>query len=154
MFIRPNMLIAASLPYIMPDNTMIKFVLDIAERELLTVRGLRTLSPRNSHYKGVYRGDQDERDAAYHQGTVWPWLIGPYAEAYLRLYGERAVKRISELIAGFGEVMDEHGISTISEVYDGDPPHMPGGTISQAWSVAEILRVMDLNDQITVKAKG
>lgn len=154
MFIRPNMLIAASLPYIMPDNSMIKSVLDIAERELLTARGLRTLSPRNPHYKGLYRGGQDERDAAYHQGTVWPWLIGPYAEASLRLYGERAVKRISELIAGFEEVMDEHGISTISEVYDGDPPHMPGGTVSQAWSVAEILRVMDLNDQVIIKGKG
>lgn len=152
MFIRPNMLIAASLPYIMPDNSMIKSVLDIAESELLTSRGLRTLSPRNPHYKGVYRGDQDERDAAYHQGTVWPWLIGPYAEASLRLYGERAVKRISELISGFEEVMDEHGISTISEVYDGDPPHLAGGAISQAWSVAEILRVMDLNDQVIVKA--
>lgn len=154
MFIRPNMLIAASLPYIMPDNSMIKSVLDIADSELLTVRGLRTLSPRNPGYKGVYQGNQEERDAAYHQGTVWPWLIGPYAEASLRLYGERAVKRISELISGFEEVMDEHGISTISEVYDGDPPHLAGGAISQAWSVAEILRVMDLNDQVMVKAGG
>ncbi len=154
MLIRPNMLIAVSLPYIIPDNSMIKSVLDIADNELLTVRGLRTLSPRDPGYKGVYHGNQEERDAAYHQGTVWPWLIGPYAEASLRLYGERAVKRISELIRGFEEVMDEHGISTISEVYDGDPPHLAGGAISQAWSVAEILRVMDLNDQVIVKAKG
>jgi len=150
MFVRPNMLIAASLPFVMPDRSMIKGILDITGSELLTERGLRTLSPKNPNYKGVYRGNQEERDAAYHQGTVWPWLIGPYADAYLRLYGDAGVKRISKLIADFEEVMDEHGISTVSEVYDGNPPHQPGGAISQAWSVAEILRVIDLNDQLTV----
>ncbi|HCC71416.1 MAG TPA: amylo-alpha-1,6-glucosidase [Bacteroidales bacterium] len=151
MYVRPNMLIAASLQYTMLDRSMIKSILDIAERELLTCRGLRTLSPKNPHYKGIYRGNQDERDEAYHQGTVWPWLIGPYAEAYLRLYGEKGVKKTSTLIKRFEEVMDEHGVSSISEVYDGDPPHLPGGSISQAWSVAEILRIIDLNDQLTVK---
>lgn len=153
MYVRPNMLIAASLPYTMLDSTMIKSILDVAESELLTCRGLRTLSPKNPHYEGVYRGTQEQRDKAYHQGTVWPWLIGPYAEAYLRLYGEKGVKNISRLIKEFENVMDEHGVSTISEVYDGNPPHLPGGAISQAWSVAEILRIMDLNDQITVKKK-
>jgi len=153
MFVRPNMLIAASLPYTMLDRSMIKDILDVAERELLTSRGLRTLSPKNPFYEGVYKGNQETRDKAYHQGTVWPWLIGPYSEAYLRLYGERGVKTISKLIKEFENVMDEHGVSTISEVYDGDPPHLPGGAISQAWSVAEILRIIDLNDQITVKKK-
>ncbi|MEA1886798.1 MAG: amylo-alpha-1,6-glucosidase [Bacteroidota bacterium] len=156
MYVRPNMLVAASLPHTMLDNDMIKSILDIAESELLTDRGLRTLSPKNPDYKGVYRGSQEQRDTAYHQGTVWPWLIGPYAEAYLRLYGENGVKKISKLIREFENVMDDHGVSTISEVYDGDPPHLPGGAISQAWSVAEILRIMDINDQLTVKkqAKG
>ncbi len=153
MYVRPNMLIAASLPHTMLDRTMIKSVLDVAESELLTCRGLRTLSPKNPNYKGVYRGNQEQRDAAYHQGTVWPWLIGPFAEAYLRLYGEKGVKKMSKLIKEFEDVMDEHGVSTISEVYDGDPPHLPGGAISQAWSVAEILRIIDLNDQLTVKKK-
>lgn len=153
MFVRPNMLIAASLEHSMLEKDMIKNMLDVAESELLTPRGLRTLSPKNPYYKGVYRGTQDERDEAYHQGTVWPWLIGPFAEAYLRLYGERGVKRISSLLKEFDEVMDEHGVSTISEVYDGDPPHMPGGAISQAWSVAEILRIMDLLDQVSMKKK-
>ncbi len=151
MFVRPNMIIAASLKHTMLSRDMIKSMLDVAESELLTCRGLRTLSPKNPHYKGVYRGTQDERDAAYHQGTVWPWLIGPFSEAYLRLYGEKGVKRISRLIKEFEEVMDEHGISTVSEIYDGNPPHQPGGAISQAWSVGEILRIIDLNDQITVK---
>lgn len=153
MFVRPNMLIAASLEHSMLDRDMIKSILDVAESELLTCRGLRTLSPKNPLYKGEYRGNQEKRDSAYHQGTVWPWLIGPFAEAYLRLYGEKGVKRISRLIREFEEVMDEHGVSTVSEVYDGNPPHLPGGAISQAWSVAEILRIMDLNDQIIVKKK-
>ena len=151
MFVRPNMVIAASLNHTILGRDMIKSILDIAESELLTCRGLRTLSPKNPHYEGVYRGDQDERDASYHQGTVWPWLLGPFAEAYLRLYGEKGVKRISRLIKEFEEVMDEHGVSTVSEIYDGNPPHQPGGAISQAWSVSEILRIIDLNDQITVK---
>ncbi|MDT8401850.1 MAG: amylo-alpha-1,6-glucosidase [Bacteroidales bacterium] len=153
MFVRPNMLIATSLEHTMLDRSMIKSILDVAESELLTSRGLRTLSPKNPLYKGVYRGKQEERDAAYHQGTVWPWLLGPFAEAYLCLYEEKGVKRISRLIREFEEVMDEHGVSTISEVYDGNPPHLPGGAISQAWSVAEILRIMDLIDQVIVKKK-
>ncbi len=151
MFVRPNMIIAASLPNIMLETRMIKSILDITEKELLTLRGLRTLSPKNPDYKGVYRGAQEERDAAYHQGTVWPWLLGHYAEAYLRIYGEKGIRIISRLVAEFENVMDEHGISSISEVYDGDPPHLPGGAISQAWSVAEILRALDLIDQLSVK---
>ncbi|MBS0011523.1 MAG: glycogen debranching enzyme family protein [Bacteroidales bacterium] len=153
MFVRPNMLIAASLQYTMLERDMIKSILDVAESELLTERGLRTLAPKNPNYEGVYRGTQEQRDAAYHQGTVWPWLIGPYAEACLRLYGERGLKQVSRIIRQFEDVMDEHGVSTISEVYDGDPPHMPGGAISQAWSVAEILRIIDLMDQVSVKKK-
>jgi predicted glycogen debranching enzyme len=147
MDVRPNMLIACSMPYSMIEKDRMKRILDVATGELLTPRGLRTLSPKNPNYKGSYAGDQDTRDSAYHQGTVWPWLMGPYCEAYLKVYGSRGVSRIRELVNGFEDVMSEHGISTISEVYDGDPPHLPGGTISQAWSVAEILRVMDLLDQ-------
>lgn len=153
MYVRPNMLIAASMPHTMLDRSMIKSILDVAESELLTDRGLRTLSPKSPEYKGIYRGSQDERDSAYHQGTVWPWLLGPYAEAYLKLHGEKGVRKISSLIMKFEDVMDEHGISSISEVYDGDPPHNPGGAISQAWSVAELLRIIDLNDQLTIQKK-
>lgn len=150
MYVRPNMLIAVSLPYSMLTKDMMKHVVDKAEQELLTPRGLRTLSPKNPDYKGVYRGDQEKRDTAYHQGTVWPWLLGPFSESYLKVYGKSGVKKIRDIIYRFEDVMDEHGISTVSEVYDGDPPHLPGGAISQAWSVAELLRIMDLIDQLTI----
>jgi predicted glycogen debranching enzyme len=143
-FVRPNMVIAASLPYVMLDNEQMKKVLDIADKELVTSRGLRTLSPGNSLYKGTYIGNQEERDSAYHQGTVWPWLMGPFCEGWLKIHGKQGVLKIRKLVYGFEEVMNEHGVSTISEIYDGDPPHAPRGAISQAWSVGEILRIIDL----------
>lgn len=146
-FVRPNMLIAASLPYSMLTKEEMKRVLDIADRELVTPRGLRTLSPGNEHYKGTYQGNQEERDRAYHQGTVWPWLLGPFCEAWLKVYGQQGVQKVRNLVYGMEEVMGEHGITTISEIYDGDPPHAPRGAISQAWSVAEILRIINLIDK-------
>jgi predicted glycogen debranching enzyme len=146
LFVRPNMLIAVSLPYSMLNKDQMKCILDLADRELVTVRGLRTLSPRNKLYKGVCVGTQEERDSAYHQGTVWPWLLGPFCEGWLKVYGCQGVHKIKKLIYGLEEVMSEHGISTISEIYDGDPPHAPQGAISQAWSVGEVLRIIDLLD--------
>ncbi|MBP5473763.1 MAG: glycogen debranching enzyme family protein [Bacteroidales bacterium] len=143
-FVRPNMLVAASLPYSMLTKEQMKGVVDVASRELVTVRGLRTLSPKNNLYKGIYTGCQEARDLAYHQGTVWPWLYGPYCEAYLKVYGKSGVQEVKRLIYGMEEVMGEHGLTTISEVYDGDPPYQPHGAISQAWSVGEVLRIMDL----------
>jgi predicted glycogen debranching enzyme len=146
LFVRPNMIIATSLPYSMLDGEQMKKVLDVADKELVTPRGLRTLSPRNSLYKGTCYGTQEERDNAYHQGTVWPWLVGPFCEGWLKIYGKQGVSKIRKLIYGFEEVMNEHGVSTISEIYDGDPPHAPRGAISQAWSVAEVLRMIELLD--------
>jgi predicted glycogen debranching enzyme len=143
-FVRPNMVIAVSLPYSMLDKDKMKRVLDIADKELVTVRGLRTLSPGNARYKGTYKGNQEERDNAYHQGTVWPWLYGPFCEGWLRVYGKQGVQKVKKLIFGLEAVMSEHGISTISEIHDGDPPHSPQGAISQAWSVGEVLRIMEL----------
>ena len=142
--IRPNMVIATSLPYSMLDADQMKKVLDVADKELVTPRGLRTLSPRDLKYKGTCEGTQEERDSAYHQGTVWPWLVGPFCEGWLRIYGKQGVNKVRKLIYGFEEVMNEHGVSTISEIYDGDPPHFPRGAISQAWSVGEVLRMIDL----------
>ena len=144
MQIRPNMVIATSLPYTMLTRDQMKSILDIVNRILVTPRGLRTLSPSDEGYKGIYCGDQDTRDLAYHQGTVWPWLIGPFCDGWLRVYGEGGVSRVRKLIMGFEETLTEAGISTISEIYDGDPPHSPGGAISQAWSVGEILRIFTL----------
>ena len=143
-FIRPNMVIAVSLPYSMLDKDQMKKVLDVADRDLVTVRGLRTLSPSNELYHGVCEGNQKERDIAYHQGTVWPWLYGPFCEGWLKVYGQQGVQKVKKLIWGLEAVMSEHGISTISEIHDGDPPHSPRGAISQAWSVGEVLRIIDI----------
>lgn len=146
MFVRPNMVIAVSMPYSMLDKEEMKRVLDVADKELVTPRGLRTLSPGNKFYKGSYHGSQEERDNAYHQGTVWPWLLGPFCEGWLKVYGNQGVQKVKKLIYGLEDVMSEHGVSTISEIYDGDPPHAPNGAISQAWSVGEVLRIIELLD--------
>ena len=144
LFVRPNMVIAVSLPYSMLSMDQMKKVLDIADKELVTPRGLRSLSPANKFYKGTYSGNQEERDNAYHQGTVWPWLLGPFCEGWLKVYGVQGVQKVENLIYGFEDVMAEHGVSTLSEIHDGDPPHAPRGAISQAWSVGEVLRIIDL----------
>ncbi|MDX9930242.1 MAG: amylo-alpha-1,6-glucosidase [Bacteroidales bacterium] len=144
MALRPNMLMAVSLPHSMLTLDQMKRILDRAAAELLTPRGLRTLTPRDRHYCGIYAGSQAERDSAYHQGTAWPWLIGPFCDGWLKVYGKAGASRVSKIIDGFEEVMNEHGVTTISEIYDGDPPHLPRGAISQAWSVAEVLRIMKL----------
>jgi predicted glycogen debranching enzyme len=139
--VRPNQIFAASLPYNPVSEQIRKLIVDKCSEELLTPRGLRTLSPKHSDYKGVYDGNIEERDSAYHQGTVWPWLLGHYAEAYLKLHGKGGISHIKKLYTGFEPAMKEHGIGSVSEVYDGNPPHLPGGAPSQAWSVAELLRM-------------
>ena len=144
MQVRPNMVLATSLPYTMLTRDQMKSILDIVNQMLVTPRGLRTLSPSEEGYKGIYCGDQETRDCAYHQGTVWPWLVGPFCDGWLRVYGEGGVSRVRKLIMGFEETLTEAGISTISEIFDGDPPHSPRGAISQAWSVGEILRIYTL----------
>ncbi len=145
--IRPNMVIAVSLPYAPVTLDMKIGVLGIAKNELLTPRGLRSLSPRFPEYKGKYFGNQQERDLTYHQGTVWPWLLGPFTEAWLDLYGKKGKEFIRDIYSGFEKVMTEAGVGTISEIYDGDPPHEARGAISQAWSVAELLRIKWMLDQ-------
>lgn len=139
--IRPNMLFACSLPYMPIDEDIRKLIIDKIRLQLLTPRGLRTLSPEDPQYKGFYYGDQATRDRAYHQGTIWPWLIGHYAEAYLKIHGKAGLSHIEKLYRGFEEEMFEHGIGTLSEVFDGDPPYRAAGAISQAWSVAEVIRM-------------
>ena len=142
--VRPNQIFAASLKYSPIDDEMKNAVLTVVEKELLTVKGLRTLSPKNLSYKGRCKGDLMTRDLAYHQGSVWPWLFGHFAEAYLNLHGKSGVKLIDRYLAGFEDEMSNHGVGSISEIFDGDPPHKARGTISQAWSVAEILRSKQL----------
>ena len=143
-FVRPNMVIATSLPYSMLLCDQMKSVLDIADKELVTTRGLRSLSPRNPNYIGICCGTEEERGKAYHQGTAWPWLLGLFCEGWLRVYGKQGVGKVRRLAYAFEEVMSEHGVSSISEIYDGDPPHTARGAISQAWSVSEILRIIEM----------
>jgi predicted glycogen debranching enzyme len=139
--VRPNQVIAAAMYYSPLSNEMKKSILDVVESELLTPRGLRTLSPKNPMYKGVYEGSQESRDEAYHQGTVWPWLLEHFCEAYLRIHKHSGLSMVKNLYYGFEEEMNVGGIGSISEIYDGDPPHTGKGTISQAWSVAALLRI-------------
>jgi len=145
--IRPNQIFATSLPYSMLSPEQSRSVLELVKHKLLTPKGLRTLSPDHPSYKGRYEGTQTERDLAYHQGTVWPWLLGHFAEGYLKVHQKSAYSFINKLIYKFEEEMDVHGIGSISEVFEADPPHQASGTISQAWSVAEILRTMKLLEQ-------
>jgi predicted glycogen debranching enzyme len=140
--LRPNQIFAVGLPHPVIEGDKARRVVDVVEWELLTPYGLRTLSPRDPNYKGRYAGDPRSRDGAYHQGTVWPWLLGPFLTAYIKVHGydeqvrERAGRFLDPLRAHLGE----NGLGQISEVFDGDPPHHAGGCIAQAWSVAEVLR--------------
>lgn len=146
--IRPNMVFATSLPYIMLSESQCDQILELAKSNLLTTRGLRTLAPDDPAYKGYYFGDQISRDQAYHNGTVWVWPMGHFVEAYIKLHGKSSLNFINKIIQGFDGVMTQYGVGTVAEIYDGDPPHRPKGAVSQAWSIAELLRMMDLVNRI------
>ena len=145
--LRPNQVIAVALPYSPVDPNTRRSVIEVVTNELLTPRGLRTLSSHHPAYKGSCSGNQSERDRAYHQGTVWPWLLGYYAEGYLKTYKKEGVSFIRSLYDDFESTAFEHGIGSVSEIYDGDPPYYPRGAISQAWSISELLRIKELIGQ-------
>lgn len=145
--VRPNQVLAVSLPYSPVPGYVGKAIMDKVRNELLTPRGLRTLSPQDPRYCGHYGGDQYQRDAAYHQGTVWPWLLGHFTEASCKVYGKDALPQLREIYAGMENTMQEYCMQTIPEVFDGDPPYKPGGAVAQAWSVAELLRMKYLIEQ-------
>ena len=138
--IRPNQIFAVSLTHSMLDAAQWRKVLEVVERELLTPMGLRSLSPRDPQYRGRYGGDVKSRDSAYHQGTVWPWLMGPFVTAYVRVHGDAGRARAVELLEHFRDVMRTGGLGQVPEIADGDAPHQSRGCIAQAWSVAELLR--------------
>jgi predicted glycogen debranching enzyme len=142
--IRPNMIIATSLPYSPLDEGQMDSILEIAKSKLLTKRGLRSLAPDDPGYRGYYHGNPYSRDLAYHNGTVWAWLLGHFVDGYLRLHGKSGKHFVEKIIKGFDEVMTQYGVGTVAEIYDGDPPHRPKGAISQAWSIGELLRIMYL----------
>ena len=143
--LRPNQIFAVSLPHSPLDADRAKCVVEAVTRDLLTPCGLRTLSPADPEYRGYYGGNQWERDGAYHQGTVWAWLIGPYVDAYLRVreHSAEAKGHCRALLQPLLEHTRDAGLGSISEIFDGDPPHLPKGTISQAWSVSEVLRAWE-----------
>ncbi len=142
--LRPNQLFAVSLPFSPLDEAQQRSIVDVCSRTLLTAHGLRSLSPEDPNYTGEYGGDQLKRDAAYHQGTVWAWLIGPFVAAHLRVYQNPDLAR-SYLIPLIYHLSD-HGVGSISEIFDGDPPFTPRGCIAQAWSVAEVIRAWHLTE--------
>jgi predicted glycogen debranching enzyme len=164
--LRPNQILAVSLPYSMLDfeanhglnvgarapaltlgaSPRAKAVVATVERELLTPRGLRTLGAKDRRYRGRYTGDPFSRDTAYHQGTVWPWLAGPFFTAYLKVHDwdQDSRTRVKAWLAQFETHLTEAGLGQVSEIFDGDPPFTPRGCIAQAWSVAELLRLATL----------
>jgi predicted glycogen debranching enzyme len=147
MTLRPNQLFVASMPY-SPVTDEIKYlVLHHVQQELLTPRGIRTLTPKSPEYMGSYGGDIICRDVAYHQGTAFPWLLGHFAEGFLKIHGRSGLSLIKKLFKGFEEEVTEEGIGSISELYFGNPPYTGKGAISQAWSVAELLRIHHLLNQ-------
>jgi predicted glycogen debranching enzyme len=141
--IRPNQIFAVSLPFSPLNIQQQRAVVECVERELLTPFGLRTLARSDGRYKGKYEGDIRHRDNAYHQGTVWPWLIGAFIEAYLKVdnYSKQGRKRMSVLLEPLLEHFQSGDcIGSVNEIFDGSPPHKPRGAVAQAWSVAELLR--------------
>jgi predicted glycogen debranching enzyme len=139
--IRPNQIFAISLTNSMVTKEKAISILRVVERELLTPRGLRTLSPNDPGYRGRYEGNPLSRDGAYHQGTVWPWLMGAYITAYVKAFGEDQGKEAAnEWLKNFGEHLNEACLGQVSEIFDADSPHTARGCVAQAWSVAELLR--------------
>lgn len=149
--VRPNMIFPVAFDYSPLNQEQKKSVLDFCTRELLTPKGLRTLSPKSGGYNPMYVGPQSQRDYAYHQGTAWPWLGGFYMEACLRLYKRTRLSFIERQMVGYEDEMLNHCIGTIPELYDGNPPFKGRGAISFAMNVAEILRAMELLEKYSYK---
>lgn len=140
--LRPNQIFAISLTHTMLSREKAKQVVAVVERELLTPYGLRSLATGDAQYRGRYAGGPAERDGVYHQGTVWAWLLGPFITAYLKVNGtgKKGREQAAQWLEAFNDHLNDAGLGQVSEVFDGDGPHHPGGCIAQAWSVAELLR--------------
>ena len=142
--VRPNMVFAVALDYSPLDQKQKRGVLDVCTRELLTPKGLRSLSPKSGGYNPMYTGPQHQRDLAYHQGTAWPWLGGFYLEACLKLYKQTRLSFVERQLVGYEDEMINHCLSTLPELFDGNPPFHGRGAISFAMNVAEVLRTLEL----------
>jgi predicted glycogen debranching enzyme len=142
--LRPNQLLAVSLPHSPLSPERRRAVVDVCARRLLTPHGLRSLAPSEPDYQGRYGGDRRQRDGAYHRGTVWAWLIGPFVQAHLRVYNDPALAR--SYLEPLLRHLHGHGLGSISEIFDGDPPFTPRGCFAQAWSVAAVLRAWQITE--------
>ena len=142
--VRPNMIFTVAFDYSPLDRVQKKQVLDIVTKELLTPKGLRTLSPKSGGYNPNYVGPQIQRDYAYHQGTAWPWLMGFYMEAYLRIYKMSGISFVERQLIGLEDEMTSHCVGSLPELFDGNPPFKGRGAVSFAMNVAEILRILKL----------
>lgn len=138
--LRPNQLIAVSLPHSALSADQQHAVVDVCARQLVTSHGLRSLAPDHENYAGRYKGNHKQRDAVYHQGTTWGWLIGPFVSAHLRVYQDKEAAR--RYLMPLIQHSQEHSLGTVAEIFDGDAPHTPNGCWAQAWSVAEVLRAL------------
>jgi predicted glycogen debranching enzyme len=147
--VRPNMIFPVAFDYSPLNQEQKKSVLDVCTRELLTPKGLRSLSPKSGGYNPMYVGPQTQRDYAYHQGTAWPWLGGFYIEACLKLYKRTRLSFLERHMVGYEEEMDYHALGTISELFDGNPPFYGRGAMAFAMNVAEILRSVKLLEKYT-----
>ena len=138
---RPNQLFSISLPYPLLNREQARSVVQLVRRHLLTPAGIRTLEPADPNYRPFFEGDMRSRDSAYHQGTVWPWLIGPYVTAYLYAFDNspEAIAHCREATQSILNLMNTYCLGTIGEVFDAEPPHNPGGCPAQLWSVAQTI---------------
>jgi predicted glycogen debranching enzyme len=151
--LRPNQIFALSLPYPLIEGSQALKILTAVTDKLYTPFGLRSLTPEHPAYCPAYRGGPRERDSAYHQGTVWSWLLGPYVSALVNVLGTLGRERAAEVFAGISPHLEDAGVGTVSEIFDAEPPYLPRGCIAQAWSVAELLRAyVELSLQVTVTA--
>ncbi len=141
--VRPNMVIAAAMDHSPLSKEQKKLILSETKRRLLTSRGLRTLSPDHLRYKGVVEGGPDQREAAIHMGAAWPWLMQFFVKAYLEIHGKGGLPFIRQILETFEETVTEHCVGTLSEMYNGDPPHKAKGAVSQAWNVAGIVHALN-----------
>lgn len=142
--VRPNMVIAAAMDHSPLSKEQKKLILSEAKKKLLTSRGLRTLSPDHLRYKGVVEGGPDKRESAIHMGAAWPWLMQFFVKVYLEIHGKGGLPFIKQILETFEETVTEHCVGTLSEMYNGDPPHKAKGAVSQAWNVAGILQALHL----------
>ena len=142
--VRPNMIFAVAFPYSPLNKIQMRAIVDMVTKELVTPKGLRSLSPKSEGYRPNYVGTQRERDLAYHQGTAWPWLLGAYLESYLKIFGKGGISFVERMLISMEEEMSLHCIGTLAETFDGNPPFKGRGAVSFAMNVAAMLRVLDL----------